>query len=177
MRRARWSTAGLGEAVSIESALTVMVVIIILRFLFLIPLVNIDRARLDEAQRDVYWKNLTEWLAARPADTAAKPYCQTFGLEKDIAHVSDAGAKRYIEALSPEGEITVIMHDLLKKVYVSLNVKGHSSVVTYRSGDLRWSAAEHEWFTANNAIDYGEKDASVAMQKAYREWTQKTRGF
>jgi hypothetical protein len=177
MIRSRRGTVDLGEAISIESALTVMVVLIILRLLFFIPLVNIDRAKLDEAQRDVYWKKTAEWLSARPPDTSARPYCQTFGLEKDAVLVSDAGQKRYIEALSPEGEITVIMHNQPRKSYISLNVKGHSSVVTYRSGDLRWSASEREWFTADNTIDYGEKPSSVAMQKAYREWTLKTRGF
>jgi hypothetical protein len=177
MRRTRGGAVELGEAISIESALTVMVVLIILRFLFLIPLVNIDRAKLDEARRDVYWKKLSECLAAMPADTAARPYLHTFGLENDLARVSEIGSKRYIEALSPDGEITVIMHDLRKKSYISFNVKGHCSVVTYRFGDLHWSRAEREWFTANNAIDYGEKKATVAMQKAYREWTLQKRGF
>ena len=105
--------AELGEAISIESALTVMVVIILLRLLFFIPLVKIDRAKLEDAQHDIYWKKATEWLAAQTTDTAAaRPYLQTFGLENNIVRVSDIGAKRcYLEALSPDSEITVIMHD------------------------------------------------------------------
>jgi hypothetical protein len=177
MNRARWSKADLGEAISIESALTVLVVVVLLRLLFLIPLVKIDRAKLEEAQRDSYWRSLSEWLAVKETDTAARPYLHAFALERSIVCVSDAGAKRYIEALSPDGEITVIMHDQRKKMYISFTVKEHSAVVAYRFGEMRWSAAEHEWFTANNAIDYGERDFTVAMQKEYREWTRQRHGF
>ena len=118
------------------------------------------------------------WRRRRPTPLPARPYLQTFGLENNIVRVSDIGAKRcYLEALSPDSEITVIMHDQRAMRYVSFVVKEHSTVVTYRFGEMRWSEAEHEWFTANNSIDYGEKQFTVAMQKAYREWTRQTRGF
>lgn len=67
------------------------------------------------------------------------------------------------------------MHERDK--YISFTVKGYNSVVTYRYGEIRWSAAEREWFTLNNSIDYGESQFTVDMQKAYRAWTEETRGF
>jgi hypothetical protein len=176
MSRARRIAIDEGEAISMESVLTVLVVLILLRLLFFIPLVNIDKAHLDKAQQDTYWKQLAEWIKKeKPDAAAAAPYLHAFNLEGAMVMVTDAGKRRYIEALSPEGDITVIRQEGQR--FISFIVKGHSTVVTYRYGSIQWSAAEKEWFTAGDTIDYGEKDAMTAMQKAFREWTKQVRGF
>lgn len=176
MIRGRETKVDLGNAISMEDALSIMVVTFVLFFLFLIPLVNIDRTKLEEAQKDTYWEKLSGWISRQEHDgAAAAPYLLAFGLKGHKVGVSETGDKRYIEALSPGGEITVIMHERDK--YISFTVRGHNAVVTYRYGDIRWSEAEREWFTENNSIDYGESQLTVDMQKAYRAWTEETRGF
>ena len=176
MNRTRSGKYDRGNAISMEDALSIMIVTFVLFMLFLIPLVNIDRTKLEQAQQDTYWKKLGDWFEQHDPDyDAGKPYEQTFRLEGYNVWVTQAGEKRYIEAYSPKGEIVVIMHEGNR--YVSFIVQEQSAVVTYRYGDIRWSAAEREWFTANNTIDYGEKEQTVAMQHEYRTWTKETRGF
>ncbi|MFP4165284.1 MAG: hypothetical protein ACLFQB_15220 [Chitinispirillaceae bacterium] len=176
MVRARGTKVDLGNAISMEDALSIMVVTFVLFFLFLIPLVNIDRTKLEEARMDRYWEKLSEWINRQENNKAAvAPYILAFGLGDHKVCFSDAGDRKYIEALSPEGEITVVMHE--NDRYISFTVSGYNAVVTYRYGKIRWSAAEREWFTLNNRIDYGENPENVRMQKEYREWTEETRGF
>jgi len=176
MSRARSGKYDMGNAISLEDALSIMIVTFVLFVLFLIPLVNIDRTKLEQAQQDAYWGKLTDWLKKQPsAPQDGRPYELAFNLEGCAVRVTQTGGIRYIEALSPKGEITVIRHEDEK--YILFMVKEQSAVVTYRYGDIRWSASEQEWFTANNTIDYGEKEYTVAMQKEYRIWTKTTRGF
>lgn len=176
MSRNRRVTVDVGNAISIEDALAIMVVIFVLFFLFIVPLVNIDRAKLEQAQQDDYWVRLSSWLENQQTDSAkARPFLQAFGLKGQKVVVTDAGDKTYIEALDENGDITVIAKKGTD--YISLIVQGHSSVVTYRYGNIYWSEAEKEWFTLNNLIDYGNNDSNVAMQKEYRAWTNENSGF
>ncbi len=176
MSRNRRIKADTGNAISIEDALAIMVVIFVLFFLFIVPLVSIDRAKLEQAQQDVYWEKLTSWMESQqPDDKRAYPYLQTFRLKDQKVIVTDTGDRIYIEALAENGDITVIAHTANE--YISLMVREHSSVVTYRYGNIHWSAAEREWFTLNNKIDYGSLDFTVAMQNEYRAWTKENRGF
>ncbi len=176
MSRARRIPHDEGDAISIESVLTIMVVLILLRLLFFIPLVNIDRAHLEKAQVDTYWKQLSEWIQTRENDTVdVKPYIHAFELDGNKIYKTNSGKKWYIEALSPSGDIKVI--ELDDKTYISCFVKGSNAVATYQYGEMHWSETEHEWFTTNNSVDYGEKEFTTAMQTTFRKWTRDTRGF
>lgn len=73
MIRGRGTKVDLGNAISMEDALSIMVVTFVLFFLFLIPLVNIDRTKLEEAQKDTYWEKLSEWISGQESDDAAAP--------------------------------------------------------------------------------------------------------
>ena len=46
----------LGEAISLEDALSIMVVIFVLFILFLVPLVNFDKIRTAKVEIDTFWK-------------------------------------------------------------------------------------------------------------------------
>ena len=176
MSRRRRVKVDTGQAISIEDALSIMVVIFVLFFLFIVPLINIDKAKLEQAQQDTYWQILSAWIGSQEINqSAAMPYIHTFGLKGQTVLVTDLDYKRYIEALSNKGDLTVIMHEGSR--YISFIVRGHSSVVTYRYGSIHWSSAEREWFTVNNSIDYGEKDFTIEMQDNYRAWTKVNRGF
>lgn len=176
MNRTRRANADAGNAVSLEDALSIMVVMFVLFFLFLVPLVNMDIARLELAQKDTYWVELAQWIEKHPGTPdKAISYVNNFGLKNQKIVVSDLGDKKYIESLSDKGDLTVIMHNGSK--YISLMVKGYSSVVTYRYGNISWSEREREWFAFNSHIDYGENEFTREMQEEYRLWTKKQRGF
>jgi hypothetical protein len=176
--RRRGSHFDLGEAVSIESALTVLVVILVVRLLLFIPLINIDRMKLEQAQQDTFWKQVGAWLSEQPPDeTTAQPYINAFALHGQRVRLTQTEAIRYIEGVADDSTISVVMHDPAANRYIECIGKENSAVVTYRIGDIHWSSSEKEWFTANNRIDYGENDSAVAMQKEYREWSKQTRGF
>ncbi len=172
----RRAKVDLGNAISMEDALSIMVVTFVLFFLFLIPLVNIDRMKLEEAQKDTYWEKVAEWITEHESSgTFAAPYLLAFGLKGHKVCVTEVSGKKYIEAISPGGELVIVKH--FGDRYISLSVKENSSVVTYRFGEIRWSGAEQEWFTINSSLDYGELEFTNAMQKEYRQWTKETRGF
>ncbi|KMQ50845.1 hypothetical protein CHISP_2196 [Chitinispirillum alkaliphilum] len=175
-RRKRNIKCDSGNAISIEDALSIMVVIFVLFFLFIVPLVNIDRAKLEEAQLDEYWEKLTSWIETEEHHSAeSAPYKQAFGLYGQKVIVTEIDGARYIKALSPDGDLTVINHTGQK--YISFIVREHSSVVTYRYGNIHWSTSEQEWFTLNNRIDYGSEEFTTAMQEEFRLWTKANRGF
>jgi len=169
----------LGEAISLENVLTLMTVLFVLRWLFFVPLVNLDRMTLVKAQKDEYWQVLSDYLMSK-GDTATNSfYTSSFGLDGHRIVVTEAGVgdTRYIEALNNDGTLTVIEHRLGAGRFDALVVRGHSSVVGFRYGALKWSAAEQVWFTSTDSVDYGERKESVAMKDRYRAWTKQTRGF
>ena len=176
MSRPRRSSIDIGEAISIESALTVMVVLILIRLCFFIPLVNIDRAHLEKAQHDQYWNRVASYIRSQEADgSAAHPYVHAFGLDGDRISVKEDGAIHWVTALSTSGDITVIRQEGEK--YILLTVANQSTTPTYQFGDIHWSGSESEWFTAGNTLDYGDSPISKNMQSDFRTWTKESAGF
>ena len=169
----------LGDAISLENVLSLMVVLFVLRLLFFIPLVNIDRMQLVKAQKDDYWPKLVDYLAAKGDSNGVASYNSAFNLDGHRILVTESGNGdiRYVEALNSDGTVTVIEHRVGAGRFDAMIVKGHSSVVDFRYGSLKWSAPEQVWFTTNDSADYGTRPESVAMKKRFRDWTQATRGF
>lgn len=169
----------LGDAISLENVLSLMVVLFVLRLLFFIPLVNIDRMNLVKAQKDEYWPKLSDYIATKGDSGAVASYNSSFNLDGHRVLVTESGNGdiRYVEALNSDGTVTVIEHRVGAGRFDAMIVKGHSSVVGFSYGTLKWSAAEQVWFTTNDSADYGTRPESMAMKQRFREWTQKTRGF
>jgi len=169
----------LGEAISLENVLSLMVVLFVLRLLFFIPLISIDRMQLENVNKDAYWQKLSEYLAAHADSTGTEYYSSAFGLDgyRVLVTESGLGDTRYVEALNNDGTITVIEHRVSSGRFDALVVKGHSSVPTYRYGSLKWSAPEQVWFTSNDSIGYGDRPASLEMGKRFRAWTKQVREF
>ena len=169
----------LGEAISLENVLTLMTVLFVLRWLFFVPLVNLDRMSLVKAQKDEYWQGLSEYLQSHGDSLTNSFYMSSFGLDGHRILVTETGAgdTRYIEALNTDGTLTVIEHRVGAGRFDALMVKGHSSVVGFRYGALKWSSVEQVWFTSTDSVDYGERKESVAMKDRFRAWTKQSRGF
>jgi hypothetical protein len=162
-----------------ENVLSLMVVLFVLRMLFFIPLVNLDRMSLVKAQTDEYWPKLSDYLMTHGDSLAPASYNSSFGFDGNRILISESGQGdiRYIESLNLDGTITVVEHRMGAGRFDAMVVKGHSSVVGFSFGALRWSSGEQVWFTTNDSADYGNRPESVAMKKRFRDWTQKARGF
>lgn len=169
----------LGEAISLDAVLSVMTVLLVLRVVFLVPLVNIDRMHLVKAQKDEYWQKLSEYLSVKADSTDNGYYGSAFGLDGNRVLVTESGIgdTRYIEALNSDGTLTVVEHRIGSGRFDALIVKGHGSVPTFRYGSLKWSGSEQVWFTSNDSVDYGNRAESLSMKKRFREWTKTSRGF
>ena len=68
MRRRRFSgnSSALGEAISFEDILTVITVLLLLRIIFMVPLVNIDKAKTVRSKADLYWSQEAAHVFSRP---------------------------------------------------------------------------------------------------------------
>lgn len=174
----------MGEAISFETVLTVITVLLLLRLVFMVPLVNLDKAKTIAARADKYWSLQALYVLTHPGDSATvKPYRNAFGLEGKTALVSETGSEGgagksvFIEAATPDSSLTVLRHDLNSGSFVAMNVAGQGHSVSFRRGKLIWSQDEAEWFPASDSVDYGGKAESKEMEKGFREWTKARRGY
>lgn len=185
MSRVRRQTrVEMGESISFEDVLTVMTVLLLLRLIFMVPLVNLDKAKTIAARGDEYWNRQASWVLSHPGDSLkVKPYQNAFGLSEKVTLITDAGPTTgsdhsiYLEASAPDSNLSVLMHDLGTGRFISMTIlkQGHSR--SYRRGKLIWSKDESEWFPASDSVDYGSRDDSKAMEVRFRDWTRIHRGY
>ena len=170
----------MGEAISFEDVLTVLTVLLLLRLVFMVPLVNLDKAKTIAARADKYWSMQALYVLAHPGDTAkVAPYGNAFGLKGKTAELNDGAAAHtlYLEAASPDSELTVVRHDLGSGRFIALNVASRGHSLSFRHGSLIWSQEEKEWFPASDSVDYGTRKESREMEREFREWTKVRRGY
>ncbi len=181
-RRGRGGAARveMGEAISFEDVLTVMTVLLLLRLVFMVPLVNLDKAKTISARADKYWSSQADYVLSHSGDSArAQPYRNAFGLEGKRAMVSETGSGKnvFLEAATADSNLTVLRHDLGDGSFIAMNVQGRGHAVSFRRGKLIWSKEESEWFPASDSVDYGTRPESKAMETQFREWTKGRRGY
>jgi hypothetical protein len=172
--------AEMGEAISFEDVLTVMTVLLLLRLIFMVPLVNLDKAKTIAARGDAYWSRQAGWVLSHPGDSSrVKPYRTAFGLEGKAASLTETepGKTVYLEAAAADSNLTVLRHDLGDGSFISMNVQGRGHSRSYRRGKLIWSREEEEWFPASDSVDYGNREDSKAMEEKFRDWTKAHRGY
>jgi hypothetical protein len=181
-RRGRGGAARveMGEAISFEDVLTVMTVLLLLRLVFMVPLVNLDKAKTIAARTDKYWSLQAGYVLAHPGDsTRVQPYRNAFGLEGKSALISETGPDKamFLEAAAPDSDLTVLRHNLRDSSFIAMTVQGQGRAVSFRRGKLLWSKEESEWFPASVAVDYGKSPESKEMEAQFREWTKGRRGY
>lgn len=178
MGRRQKQKIDLGNAISIEDALSIMIVTFVLFIIFLVPLVTVEKDKLAKAQTDDYWSSLATWI-----DTTSNENIDiddySIAFELDNAKITKFERENFIfiEALFDDESITIIRHNKVANTYVAMYVKGNSQVVSYRLGNIKWSKDESMWFTFDNSVDYGSNEISVKMQLEFRDFTKKDRGF
>lgn len=154
----------LGEAISFDSVLTVLTVLLVLRMIFLIPMVNVDKAKLEQVRRDSIWIHSARRieLAPRAPDSLALPYAAAFGLQGcHIVIERDGDGTTHVSALASDSTLTLVEHAPQER-FSSLRVQRSNEHPVFRRGRLLWSPAERTWFATADTTDYGEDPSSIA---------------
>lgn len=157
--------ADLGEAISFDSVLTVLTVLLVLRMIFLIPMVNVDKAKLEQVRQDSVWIRAARRieLAAPASDSLALPYFAVFGLQGCRIVIEQEGSgTTYVSALGTDSTLTLVEHAAHGR-FASLRVQRSNEHPVFRRGSLLWSPAERTWFATSDTTDYGEDPSSVAF--------------
>lgn len=175
----RHARAEMGEAINFEDVLTVIAVLLLLRLIFMVPLVNLDKAKTVAARSDAYWNEQAGWVLAHPGDSAqALPYRTAFSLEgRKTVYTQATPRVIYLEAASADSNLIVVRHNTVSGKFVAMNVQGRGHSLSFRRGMLIWSSDEKEWFPASDSVDYGTREESKAMEKEFRAWTKEKRGY
>lgn len=169
----------MGDGISFEEVLTVITVLLLLRVVFLVPVVSLDRIKTESAAVDQYWKR----QAAHVLDNADEneevlPYRVAFGLRDVRATLTQADDRVWIEAAAHDGDnLIVVRHTPAGGNFVALRVQQAGAVRTFRRGTLLWSERENEWFVGGDTVDYGAHPTSVELEREFRAWTKRERGY
>jgi hypothetical protein len=166
------------HGISFEEVLTVITVLLLLRVVFMVPMVNLDKAKTESAKRDDYWAHQAAHVLSRPSDPASlKPYRGAFGLREMTGFTTLSDGLIYLEAVSPDSTVLVIRHAPDQKTFVAMRVESGGLSRSFRHGRILWGQAEGEWFIARDTIDYGTDPSSRMMEKSFREMTRRERGY
>lgn len=169
MSRRRHQALDLGEAISFDSVLTVLTVLLVLRVVFLVPMVNLDKAKTEHSGRDPFWEKSAHWVSSHGKVNDAHTYGPAFSCENAlVTSLERHDGAVWMEALLPDSTLLVVRHDTASERFGSMRLQNRSSIPTFRHGRLLWSPAEKAWFTTADSLDYGDRPASKAMLEQYR---------
>ena len=177
-RRRRFGGTSLGEGISFEEVLTVITVLLLLRIVFMVPLVNLDKAKTVHVKTDLYWSRQAIHVLSHESPPALiKPYRAAFGLQDAQASLTRTEDGLYLEAADSDSSLWIIQHKPGSQSFVALRVQGEGHSRSFRHGRLMWSQPEGEWFVGADTVEYGSAPSSKAMEAAFRKWTLKERGY
>lgn len=162
----------LGDAVSFDSVLTILTVLLVLRMVFLVPMVNLDKAKTDRARHAGIWDTTVARIASgggEDQDASYRDALELSGARTRIMTTSD-GSARWLEAVLPDSSIVVVRHDLAQGSFARLHAQSRSELPGCRFGRLRWSPAETRWFSVSDSVDYGNSGVRDSILHAYRDW-------
>lgn len=161
----------LGEAVSFDSVLTILTVLLVLRMVFLVPMVNLDKAKTEEARKDKAWDRTIETVLRIGVPSGAGAYTASQGVSGALSVQSSQGdSVVWVESVFPDSSIVVVRHQRKAGRYSRLHVQAKLEHPSCQYGRLEWSAAERQWFTLSDSVDYGERGVVRATLEAYRSW-------
>lgn len=177
-RRHKQYAAALGEGISFEEVLTIITVLLLLRVVFMVPMVNLDKAKTVSAQADAYWSRQAAYVLSRePSDADVRPYRVAFGLRDAAGFTTRQGGLVTVEVATPDSNMVIIRHDAERQKFVAMRVQAAGGALSFQRGRLLWSRADGEWFVTADTLDYGSHPSSLEAEKAFRAWTQAERGY
>ena len=170
----------LGPALAVEDALTVMVVILVLRMVLLVPMMSLDKARLERPEKEGFWERAYSYILGHKeagAVKGAQPYADAFEIDGNAVILSDVGGSvRFVESADANNNLLVVRHDVGRQTYHSMYIQNFSAVPSFSHGKMKWSPQEKKWFRLNNEIDYTQTPESAQLQAQYAE-LNKQRGL
>jgi hypothetical protein len=173
----------LGSAISIEDALSMLTIIFVVFMLLLVPLVNLNRVKLENETKDPFWKSVAVNLKKElPADSRVSPYTMAFDLDSSISQrISriENTSICYIEALFADSSVTVICHNRKENSFVAVFCSNDGAAKTFRKGFLNSGNRNSGWIISDSHEDYGDDPECLEMEARYRTWfldMQKKRG-
>jgi hypothetical protein len=180
-RRAK-SEEDMGAAISLEDALSIMVVVFVLFVVLFVPLIQLDRMNLDEALKNPFWEKIYKYVEKSEIDKddqeKLSKYYDSFDLEGNTNLISETKKNTmYLESIDADSNITVIIHDKDKKSYTVIYSQELSPSVSYRFGKIVWSRQEKSWFTLNDEVAYGDNPELIKQTKGYERWVKEKRGI
>ncbi len=168
----------LGEPISMEDAISMMTIIFVLFVIFLVPLVSIDKARLENKRVDLFWNEVVDYLGQRSSsefDKESKAYSDAFNFYNPLA-VKTTLLKngevqfRYVETILPDSSLMVIRHDLTTDKFSSMRMTKNGETTTFRHGALEEIPSTQHWFPTEDEVDYGTDPRSTLIDAEYRQW-------
>lgn len=167
----------LGDAISFDSILTVLTVLLVLRMVFFVPMVNLDKAKTVAAKRAGIW-DTTAWrvesrsVAEPGAKKPGEGYLTAMALGRAVVRqtLDEPSGTVWLEAVFHDSSTVVVRHDRRSGRYVRLHAQARSELPSCQYGQLRWSELERQWFSVADSVDYGDRGVSAAAIAQYREW-------
>ena len=175
MRQRRKNNIDLGDAISMEDAISMMTIVFVLFVIFLVPLVSIDKAQLERKKMDNIWKvAIDNNNLPKDNDLVAQRYVDAFEIdeEKWITE-SKIGNKRVIEALGVDSTLYVICHNLDNNRFDEMIITTNGETITYRHGILDKIRSSSNWFIVDDSYDYGDKKSSKEFYNWYKKLCQR----
>ncbi len=161
-----------GEAISMEDALSMLVVVFVLFVVFLVPLVSMDKnAQLDSEQKDPFWSTAINSL--NPMDTLLQytPYDEHFNLyNKSRIRKSQKDDHVTIECLTKDSSFIVIEHSIDDNTFSAIVIQNSGSSVIYKWGSLQWNPIEKEWRPTQDSTGYYKNSITEKLDYEYRKW-------
>jgi hypothetical protein len=165
----------MGPALAVEDALTVMVVILVLRMVLLVPMMSLDKARLERPEKEGFWERTYAYILGNKGDVKeARQYADAFEIDGNAVILSEfGGGVRFVEAADANSNLLVVRHDVAKQTYHSMYIQKFSAVPSFSHGKMKWSPQEKKWFRLNNEIDYTQTPEAAQLQAQYVELNKK----
>ncbi len=162
----------LGEAISFDSVLTILTVLLVLRMVFFVPMVNLDKAKTEASKKAGIWDTTAARVLSHGGTLTNTAYQSALGFSKALVLENRAQASGvvWIEALLPDSSVAVLRHDRVAGSFVKLHAQSRAELPSCQFGLLRWSPMEKQWFTLSDSVDYGEHGVSAATLAEYRTW-------
>lgn len=172
----------LGEAISMEDAISMLTIVFVLFVIFLVPLVSIDKARLEQKLHDKFWIKMVHYLDQNQSTDAVKDnMLNQYGNEFDIFGplslkqtrvLSGEDTLVYLEYLTADSTVTVIRHNKKTNLFNVMRLSQGGTSTTYQHGELKLDRLSNEWIL-NSEIENdfaGSSEKSKKFKTNYRNW-------
>jgi hypothetical protein len=174
----RVQETSLGEAISMEDAMSMLTIIFVLFVVFLVPLISIDKARLEAKLHDSFWDDAVKYLTIetevnRPAVNKYRTAFELYSPLSEKVSSFKSKAVTIIEHITDDSTLIIIRHNLQDNKFSLLRLTAGGSSSVYQHGELGWSKVGREWFLVNSEIDYGDLNLSKTFNTDYRAWRKK----